>query len=84
MKRKFIILLLIFILPVVAFAEEKYVNYYGVEFSEEDYSTMVELGFSEDEIYYMSVEEYNNNQTKENLLFLVGILLEIWLAFIVL
>ena len=62
MKRKFIILLLVFILPVVAFAEEKYVNYYGVEFSEEDYSTMVELGFSEDEIYYMSVEEYNNNR----------------------
>lgn len=62
MKRKFIILLLVFVLPVVAFAEEKYVNYYGVEFSEEDYSTMVELGFSEDEIYYMSVEEYNNNR----------------------
>ena len=64
-KNLFIILLLIFVIPVVAFAEENYINYYGVEFSEHDYSTMLELGFSESEIYYMSVEEYNNNRDIE-------------------
>ena len=63
MKRKiFIILLLIVILPVVAYAEESYVNYYGIEFTGDEYSTMLELGFLENEIYYMSQEEFDNNR----------------------
>ena len=61
MKRNlFIILLLIGVLPVVTYADEVYVNYYGVEFTEDEYSNMLELGFLENEIYYMSEDEFNN------------------------
>lgn len=61
-KRVFILLSLFIILPVVVYGSANYVNYYGVEISSEEYSNLIELGFTEDEIYYMKVDEFNNNR----------------------
>ena len=68
MKKKFkLLLLLIFMLgPVVVFASENYVNYYGIEMNEEEYANLLGLGFTEDEIYHMESEEFNANKDIES------------------
>lgn len=62
MKKIFILLSLFMILPVVVSANTYYVNYNGIEMSEEDYSNLLELGFTEEEIYYLTLEEFTNNK----------------------
>ena len=63
MKKKiFVLLSFLMILPVVVSASENYVNYNGIEMSEEEYSNLLELGFDEEEIYYLSLEEFTNNK----------------------
>ena len=61
-KNIFVLLSFLMILPVVVSASESYVNYNGIEMSEEEYSNLLELGFSEDEIYYLSLEEFTNSR----------------------
>jgi len=62
MKKYLFVLLLLFV-PCVAFASDDYfLNYYGVEITNDEYSNLLELGFTEDEIYYLSEEEFNNNK----------------------
>ncbi len=63
MKKKITMLLsLIILIPCVALANEKYVNYYGIEMSEEEYNNLVGLGFTENEIYYMLEDDFNYNK----------------------
>lgn len=40
----------------------EYINYYGIEMSDEEYNTLYNLGFTEDEIYYMNEETYLENK----------------------
>ena len=39
-----------------------YENYYGIEMTNSEYNTLLNLGFSEDEIYYMNEETYLENK----------------------
>lgn len=41
---------------------DEYENYYGIEMTNEEYNTLLNLGFSEDEIYYMNEETYLENK----------------------
>lgn len=64
-----LLLLLIFIFgPVVVFASDDYVNYHGIIINEEEYSNLLGLGFTEEEIYYMESEEFNANKDIESTL----------------
>jgi len=47
--------------PTFAMARN-FTNYYGVEMTDEEYSTLLNLGFSEDEIYYMTEKIFNENK----------------------
>ncbi len=50
-------------MPMMTLADEyDYVNYFGVGMSKEQYNNLLELGFSESEITYMSEEEFNANK----------------------
>ena len=40
----------------------EYENYYGIEMTNEEYNTLLNLGFNEDEIYYMSEDIYLENK----------------------
>lgn len=61
-KKLFILLSLCMFLPVVVLASEDYVNYFGVRMSSVEYANLLELGFTDDEINYMSESEFNNNK----------------------
>ena len=39
-----------------------YKNYFGVEITNQEYNTLINLGFTEEEIYYMSEETYLENK----------------------
>lgn len=45
-----------------------YVNYRGIPMTEDEYNNLVNLGFTEDEIYYMSEETFNQNKDIESTL----------------
>lgn len=54
-----------FICPLFVSASEidkNYVNYYGIEMTNEEYATLVNLGFNENEIYHMDLETFNANK----------------------
>ena len=40
----------------------EYTNYYGINMTEEEYNNLLNLGFTEDEIYYMSEESFKLNK----------------------
>jgi len=40
----------------------QYENYYGVEMTNEQYNNLLELGFSEEEIYYMDEQTFTENK----------------------
>jgi hypothetical protein len=42
-----------------------FTNYYGIEISESEYANLLGLGFSADEIYYMSEDDYLENKDIE-------------------
>ena len=57
----------LFILLVLFMSTEQvnaanYKNYFGIEMTNQEYNTLINLGFSEDEIYYMSEEVYLENK----------------------
>ena len=70
MKAKRIISVFTFILlfacPLLVSASEadnfNYVNYYGITMTYDEYSTLMELGFNENEIYHMDLETFNANK----------------------
>lgn len=39
-----------------------YTNYYGIEMTNDEYFTLVNLGFTDDEIYYMTEETFDENK----------------------
>lgn len=43
-------------------AESEYVNYNGIVMSEQEISNLKSLAFSDDEIFLMDLEEFNNNK----------------------
>lgn len=45
-----------------------YVNYRGITMTNDEYDNLVNLGFTEDEIYYMSEETFNQNKNIESTL----------------
>jgi hypothetical protein len=64
-KRIISCFLILFICPLFVSASEnepQYVNYYGVEMTNEEYTTLVNLGFNEYEIYHMDLETFNANK----------------------
>lgn len=69
MKKKinlFVLLLVLISIPKVILASDSYyINYYGVDMTEEEYLNLLELGFSEEEIYYLDEVEFNNNRNVE-------------------
>ncbi|MBE6150493.1 MAG: hypothetical protein E7162_01570 [Firmicutes bacterium] len=67
MNKKLKLLLLTFIfIPVFVYANDSYVNYYGIEMNETEYSNLLGLGFTEEEIYHMEEEEFNANKNIES------------------
>ena len=56
-----ILVFLVGMLPVKAM-EKEYVNYNGIHISSSEYQTLHNLGFSNDEIYYMPEDIYNENK----------------------
>ena len=40
----------------------EYKNYFGIEMTNSEYNTLLNLGFTEDEIYYMNEETYLQNK----------------------
>lgn len=45
-----------------------YENYFGIEMTNQEYNNLLNLGFSEDEIYYMDTDTFENNKdTSSNL-----------------
>ena len=69
MKKKinlFVLLLVLISVPKVILASDSYyINYYGIEMTEEEYLNLLELGFSEEEVYYLDEVEFNNNRNVE-------------------
>lgn len=43
-------------------SHDGYVNYFGVEMTDDEYSTLVNLGFTNDEIYYMTERTFEENK----------------------
>ena len=46
----------------------EYINYYGIEMTAEEYDNLVNLGFTSDEIYYMSEEIFEENKDFDSIL----------------
>ena len=44
------------------FASSKFVNYNDIEITSSEYNTLLNLGFNDDQIYYMTQEEYDRNK----------------------
>ena len=54
-------LLLLGITTPNVYASAYYTNYNNIEMTENEYNNLVELGFTEDEIYLMGNEEFEAN-----------------------
>lgn len=57
-----IIALFVSIISIGQVNAATYENYYGIEMTNEEYNTLLNLGFTEDEIYYMSEQIYLENK----------------------
>ena len=49
-----------------------YVNYYGIEMTDDEYLTLVNLGFTDDEIQYMTKETFEENKDLDATLVATG------------
>lgn len=67
MNKKLKLFLLAFVfVPSFVYANDSYVNYYGIEMNETEYSNLLGLGFTEEEIYHMEEDEFNANKNIES------------------
>lgn len=57
-----IIAVFVSIISIIQVNADVYENYYGIEMTNSEYDTLLNLGFSEDEIYYMTEETYLENK----------------------
>ena len=71
MKFKKLFLIIAIIIPLSmatenvsakAISNDHYTNYYNIEMTNDEYNRLLNLGFTEQEIYTMDLEEYNNNK----------------------
>lgn len=63
-----IISLCIFTVSLNVVSASEYTNYFGIEMTNEEYNNLVNLGFTEDEIYYMNEETFEENKNFESTL----------------
>ncbi|MBQ2873190.1 MAG: hypothetical protein IJE89_04260 [Bacilli bacterium] len=54
--------LFVFTLSLGNVKADEYENYFGIKITSNEYNTLLNLGFSEDEIYYMDETTYNENK----------------------
>lgn len=54
--------LFVFVLSLGQVNASEYVNYYGISMTSQQYNNLLQLGFSEDEIYYMLEETFESNK----------------------
>ena len=54
--------LISFFISIKPSSAQEYVNYNGIHITNSEYNTLLNLGFSEDQIYYMDEDTYNNNK----------------------
>ncbi len=57
-----LIMVLVFTLSLSSVNASDYINYFGVSMTSQQYNTLLELGFTEDEIYYMGEEHFEVNK----------------------
>ena len=62
----YFLLAILLVCPFVVNASENddftYTNYYGIEMNYDEYNTLVNLGFNENEIYHMDLATFNANK----------------------
>jgi len=73
MKKNKIICTLIFSSFVLLFglkasevSAHQFTNYYGIQMTNDEYFTLLNLGFTDDEIYYMDVDTFNDNKNLDS------------------
>lgn len=59
-----VMLVFVFTVSIGQIQAAQYENYYGIEMTNEQYNNLLELGFSENEIYYMDMETFTENKEK--------------------
>lgn len=57
-----ILMAVVFCLNINKVNADQYTNYYGIAMTTEEYTTLLNLGFSDDEIYYMDKETFDDNK----------------------
>ena len=57
-----VIAIFVSVLCVSQVSAAEYENYFGIEMTNSEYNTLLNLGFTEDEIYYMNEETYLQNK----------------------
>lgn len=60
--------LFIYTLSIGVAHASNYINYRGISMTNEEYNNLINLGFTEDEIYYMGEEMFNQNKNIESTL----------------
>jgi len=63
-----LISLLIITLSINEVSAQEYTNYYNITMSNQQYNNLLNLGFTEDEIYYMNEETFEQNKDFESTL----------------
>lgn len=63
-----LISLIAFGLSIGSISADVYENYYGIEMNNQEYNNLINLGFSEKEIYYMSLETFEENKDADSTL----------------
>lgn len=63
-----LISILVLTLSVGKVSASEYINYYGITMTTQEYDNLINLGFNEDEIYYMSEETFEQNKDFESTL----------------
>lgn len=58
----FCLFIMILSLGINKVSAHQYINYYGIEMSSEEYLTLLNLGFTDDEIYYMDEDTFDENK----------------------
>ena len=62
---KYALFIGLFVLLGISLNEVKahqYTNYFGIQMSVDEYMTLLNLGFTDDEIYYMDEDTFNENK----------------------
>lgn len=70
MKKKVFLFLLFFIVACnnKVFAINEYTNFYNITMSDEQKNNLIDLGFSEEQIYYMEEEEFDKNKNLQGII----------------